>query len=106
MNELEASRTAIAEVPARRLGEDVFAGLVAGIWLKLINGDNALAALRRVPRDYLEDIWVSGAKGLRAGRAHALAGRTAAAQAEWNQALKVIEEEIRAWIGKSKAGQL
>ena len=94
VNEPEASRTVLAQLPARLLQEDVFAALGAGIWLKLGNGDNALMALRRVPRDYFEDIWVSGTKGLRAGRAHALAGRTAAAQAEWNQALVVIDQRL------------
>jgi hypothetical protein len=52
--------------------------------------------LRAIPRDWLSSGIFSGPKGWLAGRAHQLAGRTVAAQAEWGGALACVDQRLAA----------
>jgi TolB-like protein/Flp pilus assembly protein TadD len=58
------------------------------------NPDKAIAWLQAVPRDWLNDSWYRGPKGLLVGNAHQLAGRTEAARVEWQSALKLVEQRL------------
>jgi len=58
------------------------------------NPDKAIARLQAVPRDWLEDSWYRGPKGLLVGNAHQFAGRPEAARIEWEAALKLVEQRL------------
>ncbi len=58
------------------------------------NPDQAIAWLKAVPRDWLNDSWYRGPKGQLIGDAHALAGRPEAARLEWQSALKLTEQRL------------
>jgi TolB-like protein/tetratricopeptide (TPR) repeat protein len=94
IGDLEAAKELAAKIPPRLLSEDVFGGLVSGLWLRLRDGDKALSALRWVPRDFLEDMWYAFPKGLLTGQAHWIAGRRVAAEAEWKEAIVVLDKRL------------
>lgn len=56
--------------------------------------DKAIAWLRAVPRDWLNDAWYRGPKALLIGNAYQLAGRSDAARIEWQSALKLIDQKL------------
>ncbi|MDI1319816.1 MAG: TIR domain-containing protein, partial [bacterium] len=56
--------------------------------------DKAIAWLKAVPRDWLNDSWYRGPKSQLMGDAHALAGRPDAARLEWQSALKLTEQRL------------
>ncbi len=94
--DLEAGRALVKTIPARIQQEDAIAAYTARLWLWVGDGDMALAALRRCPNEFLEEGRNFGftPKGNLAGWAHQISGRTAAAKAEWTQALAVVEKRI------------
>ncbi len=103
IGDIPQAKLLLEKLPAQLLQEDVFAGFAATVWLWLGEGDKALAVLRRVPRDYLEDSWYVSPKGLLAGRALRMSGRAAAAEAEWKQALIVVEKRLATQPNDPKA---
>ncbi len=56
----------------------------------------ALKTIGRFPGDYIQDNWFSGPKSYLVGRAHALAGRTAAARLAWEAALAMVDTRLKA----------
>jgi len=56
--------------------------------------DKAIAWMRAVPRDWLNDAWFRGPKTLLIGNAHHSAGREDAARIEWQSALKLVEQRL------------
>src|SRR5438874_13611869 len=94
--DLDAAKELAAKIPPQLLSEDVFGGLVSGLWLRLRDGDKALSTVRRVPRDFLEDMWYAVPKGLLTGQAHWIAGRRVAAEAEWKEAIVVLDKRLTA----------
>jgi len=58
--------------------------------------DAAIARLAAVPRDWLNDSWYRGPKGLLVGDAQQLAGRPDAAALEWRAALRLVEQRLAA----------
>lgn len=93
-SDLPAARAFMAQIPARLLQEDVFTSLVAEMWLRLGDGDRALEALQKNPRDFLEEGFEVRPKGYVTGHALRQGGRETAAQAEWRQALAVVEKRL------------
>ena len=89
--DLEAGRAYLATIPASVVEQDGIAALAASLWIRLGNGDKALSVLRRVPRDYFQEFRREFPKGYLTGWAMQIAGRGAAARAEWTQALDVLD---------------
>jgi len=58
------------------------------------NVDAAIARLSAVPRDWLNDNWMTGPKDRLIGDALHLGGRQDAAKAMWQQALKTVEARL------------
>ena len=94
--DLDAAVKLAQELPPRLLQEDVFAMLVARLWLYRGEGDKARAALARVPRDFIEDRWFFQPTASLVGDAYQLSGRPAAAAEQWKQALAVVEKRLAA----------
>jgi Flp pilus assembly protein TadD len=94
--DLPAATKLLAQTPSTVMREDVFVGLEAVLHLRLGDGEKAQAALGRTPRDYFGEIWFTHPKGYYAGWAARLAGKPAAAQAQWREALSVVEKRLAA----------
>jgi tetratricopeptide (TPR) repeat protein len=92
--DFEAAQALIAKIPPRVLQEDIVVGLSASLWLRLGNGREAQAVLQRAPRDFLQEETQDVPKGFLMGWALQIAGKAAAAQAEWTQALAVVERQL------------
>ncbi len=92
--DLEAATAFLPKIPADLLHEDAFGSMIAQIWLWQGEGDKALAVLNNVPHDFLEEFAAYGPKGYLVGWGHRLAGRSTAAQAEWRNALELVEARL------------
>ncbi len=98
--DLPAAAEFVQKMPSQLLLEDAFAHHAANIWLESGQTEKALEALRRIPRDFLEEKRVIRPKGLVMGRILQAANRTAAAEAEWKQALLLVERRQVAEPGR------
>jgi TolB-like protein/Tfp pilus assembly protein PilF len=94
VGDLEAARTLVETIPAQVLQEDAVAVEAARLWIWLGDGRKALAVLDRIPRDFLEEFIQIQPKGYMKGRALKTDGRDAAAQAEWRQAISVLDARL------------
>jgi len=94
--DLPAARAFLEKIPAHLMQQDSFAAMAAQLWLMSQQGDKALEVLGKVPREYLEEFEASEPKSNLAGWAHQVAGRRAAAQAEWRKALALVEGRLAA----------
>ncbi len=92
LNEVEPH---LERIPTRYLSEPAFGSLIAQYWLWRNQPEKALQALAKVPQDYFEEYAAREPKAYLAGWAHTLAGRPAAAQAEWRSALALVEERMK-----------
>ena len=94
--EVEGSRRMFEEVPPAMLVEDfpASARYFTSLWAR--DYDGAVAAIRAVPRDYLESPALSGPAGYYKGYALSRAGKPAAAETEWRAALDVVERRLGA----------
>ncbi len=92
--DLDTALATLERLPASLLWED-HAACFAG-YLHLYRGspDKVLEVMWGIPRDWLAAGNYVGPKGWWNGRAHQLAGRTIAAQAEWGGALAGVEERL------------
>jgi TolB-like protein len=70
----------------------MFATILEWIWLG--NGRAALTVIERIPREFLEEFIQIQPKGYMKGRALKTDGRDAAAQAEWRQAISVLDARL------------
>ena len=87
------AQAALAEVPVEPLREDFGAFIAALVWRCARDPDREIAALKELPRDYMEAVF-DGPKGLLIGQAHRIAGRAQAAEVEWRAALQVVERRL------------
>ncbi len=94
--DLDAAERLALALPPRLLQEDVFAVLVAKLWIFRGDGEKARVALARVPRDFIEDRWYFQPTSSLVGEAYLLSGKRAAAQEQWKQALAVTEKRLSA----------
>ena len=95
VGDVARAREALAEVPVEQLREDFGAFIAALVWRCAHDPDREIAALKELPRDYMEAVF-DGPKGLLIGQAHRIAGREQAAELEWRAALQVIERRLGA----------
>ena len=93
-SDLEAARRFLKDIPTSYLQEDAFASMTAQIWIWSGDGDRALQVLDKVPHAYLEEFGANEPKSYLAGWAHMVAGRSIAAQAEWQNALALVETRL------------
>jgi len=88
-----AAVAAIERMPAESLREP--RTVVFAVYARLLARQpaEALATLRRLPVDYIEDSYLPGPKSYWEGRAHEQLGNTEAARAAWESALTVSRRE-------------
>lgn len=85
----------LEQIPARYRREPAFGSAIAQYWLWRHQPENALQTLALVPQEYFEEYSASEPKALHAGWAHLVAGRAVAAQAEWRNALALVETRLK-----------
>lgn len=91
--DLDGAAKTLRRVRAEALLDDRAVSLACQLWLWKRQPDNCLDVLNSVPRDFLQGYYWSGApKNWLLGKVHQLAGRPAAAEAQWRIALKAIEK--------------
>ncbi len=98
--DLPAAAAFVDKIPSQLLLEDAFAHHAANVWMEIGQTEKALEALRRIPREFLEEKRVIRPKGLVVGNILNAAGRTEAAKVEWRQALALVEKRIAAEPGR------
>ena len=98
--DLPAAAEFVEKIPSQLLLEDAFAHHAASVWMEIGQTEKALEALRRIPRNFLEEKRVIRPKGLVAGNILYAAGRPQAAEVEWRQALALVEKRIAAEPGR------
>ena len=84
----------VAQIPERLLREEGLGPMAAHAFILSGKGDDALALLNKIPRDFLSEFAITDPKGLFTGSAHEVAGRPAAAAAEWRGALALVEKRL------------
>lgn len=89
-----AARALVETMPMQVLREDAVAVLVGQLWLRLGDGEQAQAVLRRIPREFLQEENQDLPKGYLMGWALKVSGKGAGAHAEWSQALSVVEKRL------------
>jgi len=92
--DLDRSKRLIEELPSATLQDD--RGCIFGWLIYTYRGehDQALALLNAFPRDWINDSWFHGPKGLLAGNSLASSGRRDAAAIEWRAALKLVDARL------------
>ncbi len=95
-SDLEAARLFLKNIPTEYMREDAFGSMAAQIWIWSGDGDRALKVLDKMPHDYLEEFGADEPKSYLAGWAHQIVGRSTAAQAEWQNALALVETRLSA----------
>lgn len=94
--DLAGARAILSQMPVATLQEDRGCIFAYYIYECQRDQDAALACLRAVPRDWINDSWYRGPKGLLVGDAMKLAGRPEAAAVEWRAALSLVEGRLAA----------
>jgi TolB-like protein/Tfp pilus assembly protein PilF len=94
-HDLAEAEPFLETIPARFRRESAFGSAIAQYWLWRGEPEKTLQALALVPQDYFEEYYASEPKALHAGWAHMLAGRPVAAQAEWRNALALVDERLK-----------
>ncbi|HVT73882.1 MAG TPA: TIR domain-containing protein [Lacunisphaera sp.] len=94
----EAAREIAALPPSLRNAPRV-AWIAAQVQLSRHAPEEALQVLDRLADDYFQDSWATSPKAILVGRAHAQAGREAAARIAWTAGLPVVEAKLKAEPG-------
>ena len=89
-----AAQRVLAEVPPQLWVEDMAASVRYLVNFMSRDYEQALAAMRAVPHDYLDSVVYSGPTGYFKGEALARAGKPTAARLEWQSALGVVEKRL------------
>ncbi|HEX7632317.1 MAG TPA: TIR domain-containing protein [Lacunisphaera sp.] len=94
--DLTGAQATIAKIPATYLLDDQGAYMAAWVWLWSRKPEECLGVLRGLNRDYIDARYFTGPKAALTGQAHEMAGRHAAALAEWRIALQKAEQRYAA----------
>lgn len=89
--DLAAARDFAATIPSKLLLEDVFIAHVSWLWLRSGEYEKALETLGRSQRDMLQEALVEIPTAALRGDVHAAAGRPAAAELQWREAVKTYD---------------
>ncbi|MEJ1970975.1 MAG: TIR domain-containing protein [Lacunisphaera sp.] len=92
--DLDGARETLNRIDPAQLQEDRAVFFAYYIELLARRPAAALARLAVMPRDWLNDNWYRGAKGLLAGDALQMDGRPDAAAVEWRAALRLADEQL------------
>ena len=92
--DLAGAEATLDRIPTADLEEDRGAYFAFYVEYLRRNVDAAIARLSAVPRDWLNDNWMTGPKDRLIGDALHLGGRQDAAKAMWQQALKTVEARL------------
>lgn len=93
--DLDAAARFLAGLPPALLTAPRVVWATAELHLVRRDPERALRTLDRLSDDFLSSSWYTGPKAYLVGRAHALAGREAAARIDWEKALTVIEQKLK-----------
>lgn len=102
--DLERTRQTLRAIPARVMGDERVASVVAFMWYWARDAERATEALRYVSHDYIESNVITMPTGFLTGLVHRLAGRKEAAAIEWRAALGVIGRRLA--LNPTSAGDL
>jgi len=94
--DLAAARDFAAKIPSKLLLEDVFIAHVSWLWLRSGEYEKALETLGRSQRDMLLEALVEVPIAALRGDVHAAAGRPAAAELQWREAIKTYGRLLEA----------
>jgi TolB-like protein/Flp pilus assembly protein TadD len=94
--DLDRAKTLLEQLPSSTLQDDRGCYFATLVYAYRGEPDQALAILQSFPRDWINDSWYHGPRGLLVGNALAQAGRPDAAAVEWRAALKVVEQRLAA----------
>jgi len=92
--DLDSARSFAATIPTKLLLEDVFITRVATLWIWAGEYEKALETLSRSQRDMLQEALVQLPTDALRGNAHAAAGRQAAAELHWRDAIKTLDRQL------------
>jgi serine/threonine protein kinase len=92
--DLEGARATLERIHPTGLQEDRGAFWAYYVAFLRRDADGALARLRAMPREWMDDFFYRGPKGRLAGDALAAVGRREAAAIEWRAALRLVEERL------------
>ena len=92
--DLDGARALLNRIAPTQMVEDRAAFFAYYVELLARQPDAAIARLKAVPRDWLEDGWFRGPKSQLIGDALQVAGRGEAAAVEWRVALGVVERRL------------
>ena len=92
--DLDAARDYISRIPPQMRVEDMSAYYAYVVHMCQREYDQAVQAIRAVPRDYLSAQPGPGPSGFYIGDALAAAGKSAAAEIEWRSALATVERRL------------
>jgi len=92
--DLDRAQSTLNQIPLTDLQGDRACYFAYQLYMFRREPDAALDRLRAVPRDWLNDNWYLGPKGLLVGNALNLAGRSEAAAVEWRAALKLVDSRL------------
>jgi tetratricopeptide (TPR) repeat protein len=93
--DLEAASRLLAGLPPALLTAPRVVWATAELHMLRRDPERALRTLDRLPDEYLSSSWYTGPKAYLVGRAHALAGREAAARIDWEKALGLVEQKLK-----------
>jgi tetratricopeptide (TPR) repeat protein len=94
--DLDAAARVLEKIPGAYLLEDGGAFAASQLWLWRREGDKAVKVWQAFTRDVVECAEFRGPKAFLLGVAHHVAGRPAAAEAEWKGALAFVESQLAA----------
>ena len=94
--DLDGGKQTVERMPSALLLEDKGAFMAFRLWLWRREPDQALTVVRGLSHDFLEDEQFSGPKAILVAAAEKLAGRTDLARADWELALRQLDERLQA----------
>jgi tetratricopeptide (TPR) repeat protein len=94
--DLPAAQQFAATIPSKLQLEDVFIGHMTWLWIRSGDYDKALETLGRSQRDMLQEALVEIPTAVLRGDVHAAAGRPAAAELQWREAIKTYDRLLEA----------
>ena len=92
--DLDRAKSILDRIPPAAFQEDRPCWFAYILHLYRREPDAALEVLQAAPRDWFNDNWYRGPKGLLAGDALRQAGRPEAAAVEWRAALKLVDAKL------------
>jgi tetratricopeptide (TPR) repeat protein len=93
---LDEARDLLGRIPEPVLSEEWGAYWASHIWLWRREPEKAIAVLNSLPKNYIEKGNYNGPKAYFTGLARQMSGSVDAARSDWQAALQVVEERLRA----------